>query len=184
MPWGAKHKELVVEVAPRLRGFEDLALLARSRRPPRCARCTSPPAHLAGSPPSRGSRPSSIGGPISALTCLYTSRGQKSLLHDNERHGGRAALLRGQALHDPSRVVRRASFRRVLPSLSLSSLVTISSPISSKRLLHDDGRHGGRVPLPRRHAHCACIHAVRRAPLRRAPSPLSLSDVNCFNLSA
>jgi hypothetical protein len=108
---------------------------------------------------------------------------KKSLLHDNERHGGRAALLRGHALHSLSRVVRRASFRRVLPSLPLSSLVTISSPISSKSLLHDDGRHGGRVPLPRRHAHCACIHAVRRAPLRRAPSPLSLSDVNCFNLT-
>ena len=30
----------------------------------------------------------------------------------------------------------------------------------------------------------ACIRAVRRAPLRRAPSQFSLSDVNCFNLNA
>ena len=146
-------------------------MLARSRRPPRCARCTSPPAHLAGSPPSLGSRPSSIWGPISALTCSYTSRGEKSLLHDNERHGGRAALLRGHTLHSLSRVVRRASFRRVLPSLPLSSLVTISSPTSSTRLLHDDGRHGGRVPRPRGHAN-VCVHS-RCSPC--APPPRSLS---------
>ena len=38
-------------------------------------------------------------------------------------------------------------------------------------------------PRPRGHAQCARIRAVRRAPLRRAPSQFCLSDVNCFYLN-
>ena len=36
--------------------------LARSRRPPKCFRCTSSSGHIAGSPPSLGPRPSSTRG--------------------------------------------------------------------------------------------------------------------------
>ena len=146
-------------------------------------RCSPAPADRRGAPGARARPHTSLGRPRrlgrarrrpGARSRISRARLRHEvfvLVHDNERHGGRAALLRGHALHSLSRVVRRASFRRVLPSLPLSSLVTISSPISSKRLLHDDGRHGGRVPRPRGHAQCACIRAVRRAP-RSAALPL------------
>ena len=164
MPWGAKHKELVVAL--------------------RIWRCSPAPADRRGAPGARARPHTSRGRPRRLGRARRRSgvrsrpsrarirhEEKKSLLHDNERHGGRAALLRGHTLHSLSRVVRRASFRRVLPSLPLSSLVTISSPTSSKRLLHDDGRHGGRVAAPAR-PRTVCVHS-RCSPC--APPPRSLS---------
>ena len=111
--------------------------LARSRRPPKCFRCTSSSGHIAGSPPSLGPRPSSTRG------CARLSRvrllDEDEIFFDFMTTSGTAAAGRACAAahfmrtcaRAHMRAVRRAPFRRVLLLLALS-IPTVTVPDSPR----------------------------------------------------